>query len=118
MPTLCLEVLGIAKIDQGVEAVDSLCNDIPAPATITAVRPAELNVLFAPERAGASTTVAAANEYLGFVEELHLVLPGPVLSAPWPQKERSIEKGGMARHSPFGMLAACAVSARLTRQPR
>src|SRR6266700_6155695 len=44
---LCLEVLLIAIIDQGVEPVGDFDDDVAAAAAIAAARPAELDILLA-----------------------------------------------------------------------
>ena len=66
-----LEVLLVAIVDQGVEPLDRLDPDIPAPAAVAAVRAAVLDELLAPERDGAASAVAGADVDLALVEELH-----------------------------------------------
>ena len=66
-----LEVLGIAIVDQGVEAINRLDHHIAAAAAIAAIRAAELDVFLAPERDDAVTAVAGLHEHLGFIEEFH-----------------------------------------------
>src|SRR5262249_15234220 len=66
-----LEVLLVAVVDQRVESVDAFEDHVAAAATIAAVRAAELDVLLAPERAGAGAAVAALEIDLGLVEEFH-----------------------------------------------
>ena len=68
---LGLEVLLVAIVDQGVEAVGAFGDDIAAAPAIAAVRPAELDELLAPERDGAGAAVARLHIDLGLVEELH-----------------------------------------------
>ena len=68
---LGLEVLRVAVVDQGVEAVHRLDDDVAAAAAVAAVRAAELDELLAPERDAAVAAVAGADVDLGFVEELH-----------------------------------------------
>src|SRR5205085_9109067 len=66
-----LEVLGIAVVDQGVEAVDRLDHDVAAAAAIAAAWAAVLDELLAPERDAAVAAVAGADIDLGLVEEFH-----------------------------------------------
>ena len=68
---LGLEMLLVAVVDQRVEAFDRLGDDIAAVAAVAAARPAELDVLLAPERHAAVPAVAGADIDLGFVEEFH-----------------------------------------------
>ena len=68
---LRLEVLGVAVVDQSVEAVDRLDHDIAAAAAIAAARAAVLDELLAPERDAAVAAVAGADIDLGFIEEFH-----------------------------------------------
>src|SRR5690625_1270467 len=99
---LGLEVLGIAEVDQGVEALDGLRDDVPAAPAVAPVGPTELDVLFAPKGAGASTAVAAADVDLGLVEEFHLDLPGRVaLDFPTIEEKRSKKKGEWRAIPPF-----------------
>src|SRR3546814_9373806 len=66
-----LEVLGIAEVDEGVQAVCRLEYDVAAAPAVAAVGAAELDELLAAERHAAVAAVAALQEHLGFVEELH-----------------------------------------------
>ena len=68
---LCLEVLLITVVDQGVEAGDRLHHDVAALAAIAAVRAAELDEFFTPERHAAVPARAGRNINLGFIEEFH-----------------------------------------------
>ena len=68
---LGLEVLLVAVVDQGVEAVDRLRDHVAALAAVAAVRAAELDELLAPERHAAVPAVAGADIDLGLVEEFH-----------------------------------------------
>src|SRR5690606_40095815 len=45
-----LEMLGVAEVDEGAEAVDRLEHDIPAASAVAAVGAAKLDELLAPER--------------------------------------------------------------------
>ena len=66
-----LEMLLVAVVDQGVEAVNRLDHHIAALAAIAAVRPAELDELLPPEGDDAGAAVTALEEYLGLIEEFH-----------------------------------------------
>src|SRR5260364_126913 len=72
--SLGLEMLLVAVVDQGVEAIDGFDHDIAATAAIAAVRPAELDELLAPERNATVAAVAGAHIDLGFIEKFHDVL--------------------------------------------
>src|SRR4051812_13179704 len=66
-----LEMLGVAKVDQGVEALDSFEDDIAALAAVAAVRAAIFDIFLAPESDCAGAAGAGADEDLGLVEEMH-----------------------------------------------
>ena len=66
-----LEMLVVAKIDQGIEAIDAFDDDIAAAPAVTAVRAAEFDEFLAPERDAAGAAIAGADIDLGFVQELH-----------------------------------------------
>src|SRR3954470_16929245 len=68
---LGLEVLLKAVIDERVEAVDGPRNHVTALAPVAAIRSAELDEFFAPERHAAVPAVAGADVDLGLVEEFH-----------------------------------------------
>ena len=68
---LGLEMLLIAVVDQGVEAIDGKRDHVSALAAVAAVRTAELDVFLAPERHAAVPAVARADVDLGFVQEFH-----------------------------------------------
>ena len=65
------EMLGVAKVDQRVEAGDRLEDDVAALAAIAAVGAAIFDVLLAPEADGAGAAGARADEDLGLVEKMH-----------------------------------------------
>ena len=65
------EVLGVAKVDQGVEAGHRFEDDVAALAAIAAVWPSIFDKLFAPERDRAWPARARAYIYLGLIEEMH-----------------------------------------------
>ena len=67
----CAEMLGVAKIYQGVEFLRRNKDHVAALAPITAVGATELHELFAPERDNAVSAVAGAEIDLGLVKELH-----------------------------------------------
>ena len=62
-----LEVLLIAKIDQGIEAIDRLDPNIAAAPAVTAVGAAIFDEFFPPKRHGAAAPVAGANVNLALV---------------------------------------------------
>src|SRR5208282_3864319 len=64
-PVLGKKVLLIAIVDQRIEAVDRFHDHVAALAAVAAVRAAELDEFFAPERHAAVTAVAGANIDLG-----------------------------------------------------
>ena len=68
---LGLEMLVVAEVDQGVQALDRLDPDVAAPATVTAVRATVLNVFLPPERHGPAAAVSGPDVDLAFVEEFH-----------------------------------------------
>ncbi len=68
---LGLEVLLVAVVDQGVEAVDAFDHHVAAASAVAAVRPAELDEFLAPERHAAGAAVAGADEDFGLVEKFH-----------------------------------------------
>ena len=65
------EMLGVAKVDQRVEAGDRLEDDVAALAAVAAVGAAIFDELLAPEADGAGAAGAGADEDLGLVEEMH-----------------------------------------------
>ena len=66
-----LEMLLIAIVDQGVEALDALRNYVAAASAIAAIRPAELNELFAPKRHTAVSAGAGRDIDLRLIEKFH-----------------------------------------------
>src|SRR3546814_7961776 len=67
----CLEMLGVAKVDQRVESADRLEHHIAALAAVAAVGAAIFDIFLAPERHGAGAAVAGPDEDLGLVEKMH-----------------------------------------------
>src|ERR1700744_6180585 len=65
------EMLGVAEIDQGIEALDRLEDYVAALAAIAAVGTAIFDELLAPEADRARPAGAGADEDLGLVEEMH-----------------------------------------------
>ena len=65
------EMLGVAKVDQRIEAGHRLEDDVAALAAVAAVGPAELDELLAPEADRARAAGAGADEDLGLVEKMH-----------------------------------------------
>ena len=68
---LGLEVLLVAVVDQGVEAVDAFGDDIAAAPAIAAVGAAELDEFLAAERDAARSAVARADINFRLIEEFH-----------------------------------------------
>ena len=66
------EMLGVAEVDQRIEAGDCLENDIAALAAVAAVGAAELDEFLAAEADGTGAAGARADENLGLVEEMHV----------------------------------------------
>ncbi len=66
-----LEMLGVAEVDQRVEALDRLEDDVAALAAIAAVGAAIFDIFLAPEADRAGAAGAGADEDLGLVEEMH-----------------------------------------------
>ena len=64
-------MLGVAEVDQSIEAGHRLEHDVPALAAVAAVGSAELDELLAPEAHGSGAAGAGAHEDLGLVEEVH-----------------------------------------------
>ena len=65
------EMLGVAKVDQRVEAGDRFEHDVAALAALAAVGAAIFDELFAPEADRAGAAGARADEDLGLVEKMH-----------------------------------------------
>ena len=65
------EMLGVAEVDQRIEARHRLEHDVAALAAVAAVGPAELDELLAPEADRAGAARAGADVDLGLVEEMH-----------------------------------------------
>ena len=69
------EVLLVAVVDEGVEALDRLGPDVAALAAVAAVGAAELDELLAAEADAAVAAAAGADLDAGVVEELHVRRP-------------------------------------------
>src|SRR5438477_8797768 len=65
-------MLGVAEVDQRIEAGHRLEDDVAAVAAVAAVGSAEFDELLAPERDRAGAAGAGADENLGLVEEMHV----------------------------------------------
>ena len=65
------EMLGVAEVDQRIEAVDRLEDDVAALAAVAAVWAAIFDIFLAPEADRAGAAGAGADEDLGLVEEVH-----------------------------------------------
>ena len=68
---LGLEMLGVAEIDQRIEAIDTFENDVTALAAVAAIGAAIFHELLAPERHGPITPGTGGNENLGLIEKVH-----------------------------------------------
>ncbi len=110
-----LEMLLVAEIDQGVEIGHAFDDDIAATAAVAAVGPAEFDIFLAPETAGPGPAVAAFDEDLNLVEELHLSrvrfekgVGGRRRQSSSARRAtvRPTQKRGMADHSPFSFVKA------------
>ena len=64
-------MLGVAEVDQRVEAGDRLEDDVAALAAVAAVGAAIFDELLAPEADRAGAAGAGADEDLGLVEKMH-----------------------------------------------
>ena len=96
------EMLGVAKVDQGVEAGHRLEDDVAALAAVAAVRSAEFDELLAPEADRAGAAGARADEDLGLVEKMHAA--AELRHARWERKlggrgGRTVEPADVARRS-------------------
>jgi len=68
---LGLEMLGVAEVDERVEALDGFEHDVAALAAIAAVGAAVLDIFFAAEADRAGATCAGFQKDLGLVEKVH-----------------------------------------------
>ena len=96
------EMLGVAEVDQGVEAVDRLEDDVAALAAVAAVGAAIFDIFLAPEADRAGAAGAGADEDLGLVEEVHggPVGDGAPASSPPPSSPR--KRGSSAAFERYG----------------
>ncbi len=78
---LGLEVLLVAEIDQGVEAVGAFDDDVAAAPAVAAVGAAELDEFLAPERDAAGAAVAGADVDLGLIKKFHRAVSDISLAA-------------------------------------
>src|ERR1700728_2138134 len=69
---LGVEMLLIAIVDQRVQTVDRFSDYVAPFAAVAAIRAAELNEFFAPERHATVSPIARANIDLSLVQEFHL----------------------------------------------
>src|SRR5690606_32360471 len=76
---LRLEVLLVAKVDEGVEPIDAFDDHVAAAAAVAAVRSAKLDVLLAAEGDRARAAVACLHIDLGLVEEFHCMPSAPAV---------------------------------------
>ncbi len=68
---LRLEMLGIAKVDQRIEAADRFEDDVATLAAIAAIGAAIFDIFFAAEGHRALSAGTRANENLGLIEKMH-----------------------------------------------
>src|SRR5262249_10959342 len=68
---LGFEMLSVAVVYERVEAIDGLYDDVAAFAAVAAVRTAEFDEFFPPERYAAVPAVAGPYINLGFIEKFH-----------------------------------------------
>jgi hypothetical protein len=64
-------MLGVAKVDQRIEAGDGLEHYVSALSSISAIGTAEFDELLAPEAYGTGAARAGSDENLGLVEKMH-----------------------------------------------
>src|ERR1700758_4793163 len=67
-------MLGVTEVDEGVQAGHRLEDDVAALAAIAAVRTAIFDELLAPERDRARAAGTGADENLGLIEKVHLIV--------------------------------------------
>ena len=72
----------VPEINQGVQTRVAFQENTAAAATVTTVRPSELDVLFPPERGRSIAAVAGVDIDLGFVYEFHAGILYPVQKNP------------------------------------
>src|SRR6185369_15727406 len=65
------EMLGVAKVDQSIEAGHRLENDVAALAAFAAVGAAIFDIFFAPEADRSRAARTGADEHLGLIEKMH-----------------------------------------------
>ncbi|MNL59171.1 hypothetical protein D3C87_1828750 [compost metagenome] len=66
------KVLGIAEVDQRVEAIGTDRHDIAAASAIAAIGAAEFDELFTVKADGAAAAIAGCNIDLGLIEKFHV----------------------------------------------
>ena len=66
-----LEMLGIAKVDEGVQPFDCFKNNVAAFAAIAAIWAAIFNEFFATKGHSAGAASAGADKNLGLIKEMH-----------------------------------------------
>src|SRR5690606_27359800 len=71
---LRLEVLGVAEVDQRIEAGHRLEYDVAAAAAVAAVRPTVLDIFLTPEADRPRAARTGLQEYLGLIEKVHFGL--------------------------------------------
>jgi hypothetical protein len=82
---LGFEMLLVAVVYERVEAIDRLYDDVTTLAAVAAVRPAEFDEFFPPERYAAIPAVAGAYINLGFIKKFHdarYAMPGAKYESP------------------------------------
>ena len=71
MAAFGLEMLAIAKVDQGVQIGDGFKNHIAAAPAVAAVRAAEFDIFFAAERTAAAAAVAGFQVDFRLIQKFH-----------------------------------------------
>jgi hypothetical protein len=112
-----LEVLLVAVVDQGVEALDRLDPDVAASAAVPAVGAAVFDVLLASERDRAAAAVAGADIDFALVQEFHerLLSQGGFRVEPKPAYGQALLAFGagigfsdaLPRRTMFGIVTKC-----------
>src|SRR3546814_13915135 len=106
-------MLGVAKVDQGIEALARLEHDVAALAAVAAVGPAIFAILLEAEADRARPAGTGADEDLGMVEEIpHRHIEGRAGKSTAPARLRITDVRGKPRHArscrpPFHRLHLC-----------
>jgi len=76
----CFEMLGIAKVDQGIKAGDGFKNDIATFTAISTVGAAILDIFFTAEAYSTRPARTRANKNFGLIKKMH----GVAFRGGWP----------------------------------